>query len=250
MQLSEELVKQIAQAVIREVQKNASGQEGVRLTSSGNVPNTLLAGTGAAQAAAGLGEDDVPSMAGRTRINEQKSDYSAYPKAKQGTDPKEVVIGVGAAFQREIKKTIGGIPLEEVLRNVKAGIEEEGMIPRVVKILDTSDVGFMALESAKLSGSGIGIGIQSKGTTVISQKDLYPLSNLELFPQAPLMTLETYRHLGKNAAKYVKGENVTPVPSVNDPMVRPKYQVKAAIMHIAETEQLDPSVGIIEWEEK
>ena len=108
--------------------------------------------------------------------------------------------------------------LEDVLKNVKAGIEEEGMIPRVVKILDTSDVCFMALEAAKLSGSGIGIGIQSKGTTVIHQRDLYPLSNLELFPQAPLMNLETYRQIGQNAAKYVKGEQVVPIPCTNDPM--------------------------------
>ena len=93
-------------------------------------------------------------------------------RAAQGTDPREVVIGVGAAFQKEIKinKTMGGIPLDEVLRNVKAGIEEEGMTSRVVKVLDTSDVCFMALQAAKLSGSGIGIGIQSKGTTVIHQK--------------------------------------------------------------------------------
>ena len=80
------------------------------------------------------------------------------------------MIGVGAAFQTEIHKTMGGIPLDEVLRNVKAGIEEEGMTSRVVKVLDTSDVCFMALQAAKLSGSGIGIGIQSKGTTVIHQK--------------------------------------------------------------------------------
>ena len=124
------------------------------------------------------------------------------------------------------------------------------MNPRVVKILDTSDVCFMALEAAKLSGSGIGVGIQSKGTTVIHQRDLYPLSNLELFPQAPLMSLETYSQIGKNAKKYVKGEQVIPIPCTNDPMSRPKYQVKAAIMHIAETEQLDPEVGIIEWEGK
>ena len=192
----------------------------------------------------------VPSMAGRDRINEEKTDYSGYPRAQKGTDPKEVVIGVGAAFQREIKRTICDIPLDEVLRNVKAGIEEEGMIPRVVKILDTSDVCFMALEAAKLSGSGIGVGIQSKGTTVIHQKDLYPLSYLELFPQAPLMTLETYRQIGQNAAKYVKGEQVVPIPCTNDPMCRPKYQVKAALMHIAETKQLDPEVGAVEWEGK
>lgn len=189
-------------------------------------------------------------MAGRERINEVKTSYASYPRAAKGSDPKEVVIGVGAAFQKEILKTICGIPLDDVLKNVKAGIEEEGMVPRVVKILDTSDVCFMALEAAKLSGSGIGIGIQSKGTTVIHQKDLYPLSNLELFPQAPLMDLDTYRKIGKNAAKYVKGEQVVPIPCTNDPMSRPKYQVKAALMHIAETEQLDPEVGIIEWEVK
>ena len=223
MQMNEALIKQIVDAVMAEI-----GQ----LDQANNTKPSA----------------EVSSMAGRDRINAVKTDYSNYPRAKKGTDPKEIVIGVGAAFQKEIKRTICDIPLDEVLRNVKAGIEEEGMNARVVKILDTSDVCFMALEAAKLSGSGIGVGIQSKGTAVIHQRDLYPLSNLELFPQAPLMTLETYRQIGKNAAKYVKGEQVVPVPCTNDPMSRPKYQVKAALMHIAETEQLDPKVGAIEWE--
>ena len=230
MQINEDLIKQITTAVLTQMGQTASS-------------------TDASSPDASLSEENI-SLAGKARINEEKTSYRAYPRAVKGTDPKEVVIGVGAAFKKEITKTISGIPLDEVLRNVKAGIEEEGMLPRVVKILDTSDVCFMALEAAKLSGSGIGIGIQSKGTTVIHQKDLYPLSNLELFPQAPLMTLETYRQIGKNAAKYVKGEQVVPIPCTNDPMSRPKYQVKAAIMHIAETEQLDPETGIIEWEGK
>ena len=187
------------------------------------------------------------SMVGTERINPEKTDYSRAPLAQKGTDPKEVVIGVGPGFQKEIRATICGIPLEDVIREVKAGIEEEGMIPRVVKVLKTSDVCFMGLEAAKISGSGIGIGLQSKGTAVIHQKDLYPLSNLELFPQAPLMNLETYRKIGQNAAKYAKGEQVTPISSVNDPMCRAKYQVKAAIMHIAETEQVDPNYPIIAW---
>lgn len=226
MQMNEDLIKQITNAVLAEMKQKGKD-----------------AGTTAVPSASAM-----PSMAGRERIHETKTSYASWARAKKGTDPKEVVIGVGAAFQKEIRKTICGIPLDEVLENVKAGIEEEGMVPRVVKILDTSDVCFMALEAAKLSGSGIGIGIQSKGTTVIHQKDLYPLSNLELFPQAPLMDLETYRKIGQNAAKYVKGEQVVPIPSTNDPMSRPKYQVKAALMHIAETEQLDPEIGIIEWE--
>lgn len=178
-----------------------------------------------------------------------KTDYSGFPLAKKGTNPKEVVIGVGPAFQREISATIVGLDLNEVLKNLKAGIEEEGMVPRIVKVLKTSDVCFMGLEAAKISGSGIGIGLQSKGTAVIHQRDLYPLSNLELFPQAPLMTLETYRKIGRNAARYVKGEKVTPIESINDPMVRAKFQVKAALMHIRETEQVDKEIPIIEWEE-
>lgn len=177
----------------------------------------------------------------------KKTSYDDYPIAEKGTNPKEVVVGVGAAFQREINRTINGLDLKDVIKNIKAGIEEEGMVPRIVKVLKTSDVCFMGLEAAKLSGSGIGIGLQSKGTAVIHQKDLYPLSNLELFPQAPLMTLDTYRAIGKNAAKYVKGEKVSPIEGRNDPMVRPKYQVKAALMHIKETEMLDPSKPIIEW---
>ena len=187
------------------------------------------------------------SMVGTERINPEKTDYSKAPLAHKGNDPKEVVIGVGPGFQKEIRATICGIPLEDVIREVKAGVEEEGMIPRVVKVLKTSDVCFMGLEAAKISGSGIGIGLQAKGTAVIHQKDLYPLSNHVLFPQAPLMNLETYRKIGQNAAKYAKGEQVTPISSVNDPMCRAKYQVKAAIMHIAETEQVDPNYPIIAW---
>lgn len=217
MLIDEELIAQITREIMRQI----------------NVQETVELNEGISQ---------------KERINETKTSYIGYPRANKGTNPKEVVIGVGAAFQREIKKTINGLDLDDVLDNVKAGIEEEGMIPKVVKVLNTSDVCFMGLEAAKLSGSGIGVGIQSKGTTVIHQKDLYPLSNLELFPQAPLMELETYRKIGKNAAKYVKGEQVVPVPCTNDPMSRPKYQAKAAIMHIVETEQLDPAIGIIEWE--
>lgn len=219
MELNEQLIQAITKAVVEQLQ--------------GNQPQPH--------------NSEGETLAGKTRMRPMHS-YEGAEKAPQGTDPKEIVIGVGAAFQTEIRATICGIPLEEVLRNVQAGIEEEGMTSRVVKILDTSDVCFMALQAAKLSGSGIGIGIQSKGTTVIHQKDLYPLSNLELFPQAPLMDLDTYRKIGRNAAKYVKGEKVTPIECTNDPMVRAKFQVKAALMQIIETEQLQPEKGMIVWE--
>ena len=112
MQINEDLIRKIIDTVIEQINQSESAK---RVSSS----------------------SEIPSMAGRDRINEKKTSYVDYPRAKKGTDPKEIVIGVGAAFQMEIKKTICGIPLEDVLRNIKAGIEEEGMNARVVKILDT-----------------------------------------------------------------------------------------------------------------
>lgn len=159
--------------------------------------------------------------------------------APQGTVPNEVVIGLAPAFGTQQTRTIVNIPHDRVLREVMAGIEEEGVSYRVIKVYHTSDVSFVAHTAAKLSGSGVGIGIQSKGTTVIHQKDLPPLANLELFPQAPLIDLETFRQIGKNAAKYAKGESPTPVPVKNDQMARPKYQAISALLHIKETELAD-----------
>ena len=52
----------------------------------------------------------------------------------------------------------------------------------------------------------------------------------------------------KNQIRWVKGEKVTPIECANDPMVRAKFQVKAALMHIIETEQLQPEKGMIVWE--
>ena len=148
----------------------------------------------------------------------------------------EVVIGLAPAFGVHQTKTIIGIEHAKVLKEIIAGIEEEGLSYRFVKVYRTSDVCFIAHDAAELSGSGVGIGIQSKGTTVIHQRDLLPLSNLELFSQAPLINLATFRSIGKNAAKYAKNESPEPVPVKNDQMARPKYQAIAALLHIKETE--------------
>ncbi|MDR1021108.1 MAG: propanediol/glycerol family dehydratase medium subunit [Synergistaceae bacterium] len=151
--------------------------------------------------------------------------------AERGTDPKEVVLAVSPAFGTTFKTTIIGLPLAAVLRQVFAGAEEEGIHVRVIRVYHTADVAFMAHYAARISGSGIGIGILSRGTSVIHQRDLAPLSNLELFPQSPVIDLPTFRAIGKNAAKYAKGESPTPVPTNNDPMARPRYQGLAALLH-------------------
>jgi propanediol dehydratase medium subunit len=163
--------------------------------------------------------------------------------AERGTNRHEVVIGVSPAFGTAMTKTIIGIPHGDVLHEVMAGIEEEGLKARLVKVNRTADVGFIAHEAATLSGSGIGIGIISRGTTVIHQRDLAPLQNLELFPQSPLIERETFRAIGRNAAQYAKGESPAPVPVRNDPMARPRYQGLAALLHNKEVQDVRPDLA-------
>lgn len=172
--------------------------------------------------------------------------FTELGEAKPGTKADEVVIGLAPAFGVYQTKTILGIPHAVVLRELIAGVEEEGLRARVIRVRHSSDVAFVAHTAAKLSGSGIGIGIQSRGTTVIHQKDLDPLSNLELFPQCPLLKPETYRAIGRNAARYAKGGSPNPVPTENDQMARPKYQAVAAVLHIKETEHVDRSAKPVE----
>jgi len=158
---------------------------------------------------------------------------------EEGTDTDEVVISISAGFNAMKDETLAGVKLADVLREMMAGIEEEGVDARVIRFHDNLDLGVIGLRGAKMSGSGISIGIQTRGTTLIHQEDLVPLNNLELFPQAPLLTPETYRAIGKNAALYAKGEAPEPVPVENDPMTRPRYQALAALWHIKEMNHKD-----------
>lgn len=170
-------------------------------------------------------------------------------EAKKGTSPDEVVIALAPAFGDKLKmQTITGIPHAAVMRELMAGIEEEGMKARVIRVWHTSDLAFIGKRGAELSGSGIAIAVQSRGTTVIHQRDLLPLQNIELFPQAPVITLETYRNIGRNAARYAKGDSPAPVAQMNDQMARPKYQAIAAVFHIRETEFVNPDKKPVDLE--
>lgn len=157
-------------------------------------------------------------------------------EAKPSGCAEEIMIALSPSFGVQQRETIVGLSHAEVLRELAAGVEEEGFIPRFVKYYNSADLCAFASEAAKLSGSGISIGIQSKGTTIIHQRDLEPLDNLEVFPQAPLYHREIYRQIGKNAARYGKGNTPEPVPTLNDQMALAKYQIKAALLHIKETE--------------
>ncbi len=186
-----------------------------------------------------LGDKSYKSMVG-PMASLPVGEWRDIGEAKPGMDQREVVIGISPALGVKFSRNIIGIPLRDILREITAGIEEEGLRARVIRVKHTADVAFIGHTAAKLSGSGVGIGIQSRGTAVIHHKDLQPLNNLELFPQCPVLTLETYRAIGKNAARYAKGETPPPVPVMNDQMARPKFQAKAAVMHNVETRLVTP----------
>lgn len=160
-------------------------------------------------------------------------------EAKSSKVPDEVVIALSPGFGVTLTETIIGIPHQTILKELIAGIEEEGMKARVIKVYKSSDLALISSIGSSLSGSGISIGIQSRGTTVIHQKNMVPLDNLELFPQSPLISNKIYRLIGKNAARYAKGESPDPIETLNDYMSPSKYQIRSALLHIKETKQVN-----------
>src|SRR3712207_6759412 len=168
--------------------------------------------------------------------------------AGRGTRPDEVVVAVSPAFADHFTKTIVDVPHAEVLRQVLAGIEEQGITARVVRVWDTADLAAIAHTGAKMSGSGIALGILSRGTTMIHQRDLARLSNLELFPQSPLLDPAVFWQIGSDAAPSATGESPPPGPTRNDQMARPRWQAKAALLHLKEFECIEVGRGPVEVE--
>ena len=227
------------------LQTSAIVLPGARVLSAVNDANDYQGpGTGYRLSAERAGEiADIPQAldplsVGKVDAANRPLDLREIGPAGAGTDAGEIVIALGPAFGSALDATLLGLPHAEVLAALMAGIREEGMRPRVIKVYGTSDCGFVGHTGAQLSGSGIAIGIQSKGTTVIHQRDLDPLNNLELFPQAPNLTLESYRVIGRNAAKYARKIPVLPVPVQIDNMARLKYIVKTTILHLRETAEV------------
>ncbi|MDW8406681.1 MAG: glycerol dehydratase reactivase beta/small subunit family protein [Anaerolineae bacterium] len=170
--------------------------------------------------------------------------------ARAGAHP-EVVVAVGPAFGSALTRTINGLAHEEVLAAILTGIAKEGLYGRVVKVYHSSDLAAIGHAGARLSGSGIAVGLQSRGTAMIQKRGLAPLNNLELFPQSPSLTLHSYEQIGQNAARYAKGLAVTPVPVQVDNWARLRLIVKTALMHRRETEQVcdRPPVELwFDWE--
>ena len=171
--------------------------------------------------------------------------------ALKGTEPHEVVIGVSPAFGSRLHRTTAGHRLEDVIASLVEGIEEGGGKARLVRMLHTADTSFLGLSAARLSGSGFGIGIQAKGTTVLHQAGRMPHLNLELFSNAPVTALDHYRQLGVNAARRTYGEAREPVVvPVEGEALSARFHVRVALIYAIETGMTDPNAVPVELEFK
>ena len=159
--------------------------------------------------------------------------------ALPGREP-EVVVAIGPAFGTGIHHALSGLDLRQVLDALVQGVADEGLTSRIVRIQTTSDCAFIGHAGAQLSGSGVAVGIQSKGTAVIHQRDLAPLENLELFSMAPNLDLESYRQIGRNAARYAQHKPTTPAPVRIDNTARLRLIVQKTLLHRRETEMVEP----------
>ncbi|MDH3663589.1 MAG: propanediol dehydratase [Alphaproteobacteria bacterium] len=157
-----------------------------------------------------------------------------------------MIVALGPAFASVMNQTLADLSHADVLRAILDGIESEGVAWRVVKVWQGADVANIGHLGARLSGSGIGIGLQSKGTALIHKKELAPLNNLELLSMAPNLTLDSYRALGRNAACYATGRAPSPVPMKIDNMARLKLIVHTTLLHHREVNQIDEARGIEE----
>jgi hypothetical protein len=166
--------------------------------------------------------------------------------ATRGDEPTEVVIAVGPAFADGIRETINALDHGAVLQAVCDGITDGGGVPRLVRVRRVADVAFVGHDGAQLSGSGVALGLQSKGTAVIHRADLQPLDNLELFGMSPLYSLESYRAMGRNAAGYALGRRVGPVPTELDNFARAKLIVRTTLLHAQETRAVIPGAAPVE----
>ena len=164
-------------------------------------------------------------------LSEQQSfvnkNISELGTAEVSYDPRDVVIGVSPATGKDIWVTLSGLSVADAIGELLAGLEEEGCVGRIVRINDTLDLGMIGLTAARLSGSGVSVGLQAKGTALIHRRDLAPLANLELYSVAPTITRDLYRMMGINAGRHAKGATPEPVRNpYSDEAIEARYHTK------------------------
>ena len=169
--------------------------------------------------------------------------------ARAGVDPREVCIGVSPALAIKLWFTMSGLPVGAALAQIVAGIESEGCAARVIRVPSTVDLGVIGLTAAELAGSGVGVGLQAKGTALIHRKGLPPLACLELLSIAPLLTAEMYRELGANAGCHARGERPAPVRNpYTDQAIEARYHAEVVSLVAVERGESVPGAPPVDLE--
>lgn len=184
-----------------------------------------------------LDRDEVLRTEALGEIAEIKAiSYKLIGRAEADGPPNEVVVGISPAFGSKIFQTLAGHKLSSVLKALDDGITRGGAVMRLVKFWHTADTSFLGLSAARLSGSGIGIGIQAKGTAVIHHKSRLPHNNLELFSNAPITKLTHYEAMGYNAARYCLKELPDPViVTTKGEALGARFHARVALIYAIET---------------
>ncbi|MBT4626186.1 MAG: propanediol/glycerol family dehydratase large subunit [Rhodospirillales bacterium] len=184
-----------------------------------------------------LNRDEVLRHEATYEIGESKRiQYHTMGPAVPGVDQNEIAIGISPGFGIKLFSTLAGHSLSAVLQALKAGIEQGGCVMRVLRMLHTADTSFLGLSAAQLSGSGVGIGLQSKGTAIIHQKGRLPHNNLELFSNAPVTSLEHYQRMGFNATVYAQGDLPEPIAiSTRGEALGARFHARVALIYAIET---------------
>ena len=184
-----------------------------------------------------LDRDEVLRTEALGEIAEIKAiSYKLIGRAEADGPPNEVVVGISPAFGSKIFQTLAGHKLSSVLKALDDGITRGGAVMRLVKFWHTADTSFLGLSAARLSGSGIGIGIQAKGTAVIHHKSRLPHNNLELFSNAPITKLKHYEAMGYNAARYCLKELPDPViVTTKGEALGARFHARVALIYAIET---------------
>lgn len=182
----------------------------------------------------------LKSEAGHQAAEAKRIAYKTGTKAAIQENKTDVVIGISPAFGVKLFRTVAGHPLSAILRELLGGIAEGGGNGRIVRMKHTADTSFLGLSAARLAGSGVGIGIQAKGTAVIHQQDRLPHNNLELFSNAPITRLEHYRRFGFNAAQYAQGDLPDPVvvPTRGEALGS-RYHARVSMIYAIETGMIE-----------
>ena len=238
------------------LQTAAIFDESFRVLSLVTDPNDY-AGPGSGYAPSQSRQAEIDAVRQQRSVDDLRRDQDGFASARiravgaaaEGTDPREVVVAVSPAVGREVWQTLSGMAVVDVLGELLAGLEEEGCVGRVVRVNHTIDLGLIGLTAARLSGSGIGIGLQGKGTALIHRRDLTPLANLELYSVAPTIDAAHYRQLGINAGRHAKGATPEPVRNpYSDEAIEARYHTKVIALVEIERRCSDPGVGVEELE--